>query len=300
MAALSASKRISLLKEIGNRLQVEEWSLIDVTLNQFSLPTSESWQGDKQSYVLAMCKGGSDNVLIELGQHVGFLIEEAPKVGIDPPFWRNRMFRLFISHLSTEKIFAAQLQEALLSFGISGFVAHNDIEPTLEWQTQIETALATADSLVALLHPAFHKSNWTDQEIGFAMGRGLPVFAVRFGQDPYGFIGRFQGFTGGGKTADALARELFDSYRKNKQSQKRLGEALMNLFEDSGSFASAKARIGYLEELEVWESSYIPRLEAVPDANSQVSGSWGVAERVEKLAKKWAGARDLTLQLGRL
>ena len=168
-------------------------------------------------------------------------------------------------------------------------MAHNDIEPTLEWQTQIETALATADSLVALLHPTFHASSWTDQEIGFAMGRGLPVFAVRFGQDPYGFIGRFQGFVGGGKTPEVLAHELFDSYRKNKQSQKRMGEGLLNLFEDSGSFTAAKTRIGYLEQLEVWDSSFVPRLEAAAEANSQISGSWGVPERVQTLAKKWAG-----------
>lgn len=168
-------------------------------------------------------------------------------------------------------------------------MAHNDIEPTLEWQTQIETALATADSLVALLHPTFHASSWTDQEIGFAMGRGLPVFAVRFGQDPYGFIGRFQGFVGGGKTPEVLAHELFDSYRKNKQSQKRMGEVLLNLFEDSGSFTAAKTRIGYLEQLEVWDSSFVPRLEAAAEANSQISGSWGVPERVQTLTKKWAG-----------
>lgn len=286
---LSASKRIALLKEISGRLQMEDWPLIDLTLSQFGLPTSDEWHGDKSAYVMQMCKGGQDAVLVELAQHVGFLIEEVPKPGIDPPFWRKRMFRLFVTHLATEKLLAAQLQEALLSYGISGFVAHNDIEPTLEWQTQIETALATADSLVALLHPAFHASSWTDQEIGFAMGRGLPVFAVRFGQDPYGFIGRFQGFVGGGKTPDALARELFDAYRKNKQSQKRMGEVLLNLFEDSNSFQTAKTRIGYLEELELWESSFVPRLEAAAEANSQISGSWGVSERVQALAKKWAG-----------
>jgi hypothetical protein len=287
---LSASKRISLLKEISHRLQVEDWPLIDVTLSQFYLPTSDVWQGDKFAYVLEMSKSAPDEALIELSQHVGYILEEAPKVGIDPPFWRKRMFRLFISHLSSEKVFAAELQEALLTFGISGFVAHNDIEPTLDWQTQIETALATADSLVALLHPAFHNSNWTDQEIGFAMGRGLPVFAVRFGQDPYGFIGRFQGFTGGGKTASALAQELFDSYRKNKQTQKRMAEVLVNLFEDSGSFVAAKTRIGYLEELESWDSAFVPRLEAMVESNSQISGSWGVPDRVQALAKKWAGA----------
>lgn len=176
-----------------------------------------------------------------------------------------------------------------MNYGISAFVAHNDIEPTLEWQTQIETALATADSLVALLHPAFHKSNWTDQEIGFAMGRGLPVFAVRFGQNPYGFIGRFQGFAGSEKTANELAKELFDSYRKNKQTQKRMAEVLVNLFEDSGSFATARIRIGYLEDLEIWDTAFIPRLEAMMKSNSQISGSWGVPERVQKLTKKWAG-----------
>lgn len=287
---LSASKRISLLKEISHRLQVEDWPLIDVTLSQFYLPTSDVWQGDKSAYVLEMSKSAPDEALIELSQHVGYILEEAPKVGIDPPFWRKRMFRLFISHLSSEKVFAAELQEALLTFGISGFVAHNDIEPTLDWQTQIETALATADSLVALLHPAFHNSNWTDQEIGFAMGRGLPVFAVRFGQDPYGFIGRFQGFTGGGKTASALAQELFDSYRKNKQTQKRMAEVLVNLLEDSGSFVAAKTRIGYLEELESWDSAFVPRLEAMVESNSQISGSWGVPDRVQALAKKWREA----------
>ena len=199
MSSLSASTRVSLLKEISGRLQIEEWPLIDVTLSEFGLATSESWGGKNNAYVLEMCKNASDSVLVELAQHVGYLLAEVAKPGIDAPFWRKRMFRVFISHLSSEKTLAANLQEELLNFGISSFVAHNDIEPTLEWLGQIETALATADSVVALLHPAFHQSDWTDQEIGFAMGRGLPVFAVRFGQDPYGFIGRFQAFSGTGK-----------------------------------------------------------------------------------------------------
>ena len=133
-------------------------------------------------------------------------------------------------------------------------------------------------------------SNWTDQEIGFAMGRSLPVFAVRLGQDPYGFIGRFQAFAGLGKPALTVARELFDSYRKNKQSQRRMAEVLVSLFEDSSSFAEAKARIGYLEELEFWESGFVSRIVAASEANSQIVGSWGVLERVAGLAKKWTAS----------
>lgn len=287
--ALTASQRVSYLKEIGKRLGAEEWSLIDVTLSQFELPTNNEWGQDRVSYVMEMTKRASDTVLTELAQHVGYLVEEAPRTGIDPPFWRPRMFRLFVSHLASERKLAGQLQEALLSHGISAFVAHNDIEPTLEWQSQIEAALATADSLVALLHPKFHESKWTDQEIGFAMGRGLPVFAVRFGQDPYGFIGRFQAFTGGGTTPENLANKLFDGYRKNKQTRERMAEVLVTLFEDSTSFAIAKERIGYLEDLEVWNASFIPRIKAAVKSNSQISDSWGVPDRVKELAKKWTG-----------
>ena len=67
-----------------------------------------------------------------------------------------------------------------------------------------------------------------------------------------------------------------------------MAEVLVNLFEDSGSFADAKARVGYLEELDVWESGFIPRIEAAAEANSQISGSWGVPERVAALGKKWS------------
>ena len=101
------------------------------------------------------------------------------------------MLRIFISHLAVKRKFATELKSSFSKFLISSFVAHDDIEPTREWQDEIEGALASCDVLVALLHPEFHTSNWTDQEIGFALGRGVPTFAVQLGTDPYGFIGRF-------------------------------------------------------------------------------------------------------------
>jgi len=188
------------MKSVAQRLGNEDWPLIDLTLKQFALPWTEQWSGSKEAYVLEMIERATDDVLLDLGRHVGFQLQE-PIQRVEPPFWRKGMFRLFTTHLAANRKFAGELQGPLLRFGISAFVAHNDIEPTQEWQTQIETALATCDAVVALLHPQFHESNWTDQEVGFGMGRGVPVFSVRFGQDPYGFIGRFQAFQGEGKSA---------------------------------------------------------------------------------------------------
>lgn len=285
---LTPSERVLLIREIGKRLGVEEWPLIDVTLKQFKLPWSDEWRGDKESYVLAMIQDGENDVLLDLARHVGFQLPTAA-LGVEPPFWRQGMLRLFLSHLAIHRKLAAELQEALWTYGISAFVAHNDIEPTAEWQTEIETALATCHALVALLHPGFHGSNWTDQEIGFAMGRGVPVFSVRFGQDPYGFIGRFQAFDGTGKTAPDTARELFGAYRTNKQTEGSMAEALVQLFEESDSFAAAKVRVGHLEDLRVWKSAFAARLRAAERNNSQISGAWAVPDRIGALIDKWKG-----------
>ena len=153
---LSPSQRVALMKEIAGRLSMEEWPLVDVTLKQFSLPWSDTWNGDKDAYVLRMIEEAPDQALIDLAQHVGFQFEEVSAPRIEPPFWRKGMLRLFVTHLATHSDFAAELQTELLNFGVSCFVAHNDVEPTQEWQAQIETALATCEALIALLHQDFH------------------------------------------------------------------------------------------------------------------------------------------------
>jgi hypothetical protein len=286
---LTPSQRVNLIKEISRRLGNEGWSVVDLTLHQFGLPTSDNWNGTKEDYIVHLISKALDQNLELLGQHLGYYLDDTRSSTIDPSFWKQGTFRIFLSHLSSERLYVAGLQESLEKFPITAFVAHNDIEPTSEWQKEIESALLTADSLVALLHTGFHQSKWTDQELGIAMGRGLPIFTVQLGEVPYGFIGRFQAFSGQEKTIDILARELFDTYRKHKQTQKRMVEALVNFFEHSESFASSKIRIGYLEELQDWDVSYSERLTKAVETNRQIFDSFGVPERVTTLISKWKG-----------
>jgi hypothetical protein len=284
---LSPSQRIKLISEISKRLATESWSLIDLTLKQFKLPWTDNWQGEKDSYIVNMTEEASDETLVELGSHLGFELSVSTVSTVEPKFWSKGYFRIFISHLSVYQELAGQIQDALGKFGITAFVAHKDVEPTTEWQNEIETALATADALIALLHPNFHESKWTDQEVGYAMGRAIPTFAVRLGQDPYGFIGRFQAFNGKSKSASGIAQELFEAFLKHKQTQRRMAEILIRLFEKSGSFADAKLYISYLEQLETWDDAFSKRIAEAVDNNSQVRDSFGVPARVTSLIKKW-------------
>jgi hypothetical protein len=59
-------------------------------------------------------------------------------------------------------------------------VAHEDIHPTLEWQVEIERALYNMDAFLAIHTPGFKDSFWTQQEIGFAVGRGMKIFPSRW------------------------------------------------------------------------------------------------------------------------
>ena len=273
------------MHEIADRLRDAERSLIDVTLQQFSLSYLANWSGSKYDYILRMVSEASDDILFSLAHHVGFEIEHARSGGLEPPFWRKGYLRLFLSHLSNHRVYAAELQENLVPHGISAFVAHNEIQATKEWEAEIQIALGTCDVLVALLHPYFHESNWTDQEIGFAMGRGLPVFSVRFGQDPYGFIGRFQAFNGRRKRPADLALEVVECLKTHKQTRHLMASAIVTLFEEARSFADARERIQHLEKMDYWSNSFAERLRTAVDTNAQIGEAWGVPDRIERLIK---------------
>lgn len=109
--------------------------------------------------------------------------------------WGEEGFRVFLSHKSEVKHETAELKKQLSAFGVSCFVAHEDIHPTKPWQDEIELALTSMDGFIALMTDGFHNSEWTDQEVGFAFARGIPILSVRMGKDPYGFIGKFQALT---------------------------------------------------------------------------------------------------------
>ena len=284
--SLNPSERIKIISEACRRLAIEEWPLIDLTLTQFGLPTTDSWSGGKEDYIIKSASDAPDDILISLAHHIGFEVS-SPETGVEPPFWKDNFVKVFISHLSAHHVFAEELKDEMVSFGLTGFVAHTDIEPTTEWQNEIETALATCDVLIALLNDGFKESSWTDQEVGFAMGRGLPVFSIRFDQDPYGFIGRFQAFNGNRKSAEELAKEIFDALRQNKQTQRKMAEVIVTLFEQSHNYQHAKENMELLENLESWNKNYSERITKAIENNSQVRESWGVPERVKALTVAW-------------
>lgn len=200
--------------------------------------------------------------------------------------WGEGPFHLFLSHLSRDKLVATQLREELVKLGVAAFVAHEDIEPTRKWQGEIELALRSMHALAALITPDFHNSRWTNQEIGWALGRRVLVFSIKMGADPSGFIGSEQAILGNPSnipaTASKTARVLLD--HAATRSQMRRG--LINAFCKSGSFKEAKELCDHIINFTDFTEKEKEILWIACESNNQVSNAFGVTGKIYALIGK--------------
>jgi hypothetical protein len=206
-----------------------------------------------------------------------------------PSFWPVGYFRLFLSHVSTYKAEASELARHLSDYGVAGFVAHEDIEPTKEWEDEIRLALTTCDALACLLTDGFQSSKWTDQEVGFSIGRGTLVLPIRLGLDPYGFMARHQGYSGYGASLAQMAEAVVKILAKHDMTRAQMALALVTSFEQSDSFATAKRRVANLEIVSEWNSELVERVSQAATHNGQIAHAFGVPERVGRLLSTLRG-----------
>lgn len=205
--------------------------------------------------------------------------------------WGSHRIRVFLSHKATVKVETSQLKQAFARCGIAAFVAHDDIEPTQEWQREIERALFSMDALVALLTSDFHDSNWTDQEVGVAIGRGVPLIAVRLGRDPYGLMGKGQGLGGcSWSDTNSIAIKSFHLLNKRLADKSRLFECALAAYADSDSFADSAWKVEHLlSSVQDLCSTQVERLLDAYRANDQNKNSFRGMDLLRPLLKRWTG-----------
>lgn len=182
--------------------------------------------------------------------------------------WGGTGFRLFLSHKAEVRREVAKLKESLELYGVSAFVAHEDICPTREWQDEIEYALSSMEGFAALLTEDFHDSDWTDQEVGYAVARGVPIVPVRLARDPYGFIGRIQALSTTWETAAEGIVRLLMRYDT-------MLDAYIGALSQCSSYQNANVLAKALQGIENLTAPQIDRLVQVYNHNAELQGSFG-------------------------
>ncbi|MCY4643275.1 MAG: toll/interleukin-1 receptor domain-containing protein [Bacteriovoracales bacterium] len=195
--------------------------------------------------------------------------------------WKQGHLKLFISHRDSHKKDVSLLAEHLLSYGISCFVAHEDIEPTEEWRREIERALRSMDVFLAFLTEDFYKGVWTSQEVGFAIAMGTPFIPLKVSnKDPQGFMGTLQALRACHKNMEEAAEKIFETICKRFDALGITRKAVISSFTQSPSYRETINRFKKLKKIK--ENFTIEEEKALVEAfneNDQLSGCVGINSR---------------------
>lgn len=279
---MKPADRIAAITRCAERLSDYEWSDLDFVLSQFGLPTTDYWDGgtnetpDRAKFLYVrdmLSRTSADDKIAELDAY----LDAGPAHG-DPgatPWADAATLRIFLSHVAVERSFATEVKDAFALWGADSFVAHEDIDPGVEWLRVILAGLHSCDALVALLHSGFSESNWCDQEVGVAIGRGVPTIPVRLDHDPYGFLGSFQAVSGTSLTARQLARAVIEILIKDKRTSALVTSAVVDRLAAAWSYSHAIDLSGFLvanpHEL-TWAE--IDKLRQAERVNRQLAGAY--------------------------
>jgi len=201
--------------------------------------------------------------------------------------WKPGLIRTFISHRDAYKKQAKLLADSLEPYGISSFVAHETIEPTKEWRLEIMNGLQTMEIMLAFVTDDFHTSTWTNQEVGFALVRGVPVVSLKVEKnDPPGFIGHEQALRGILHSPDTSASKIHKLLGEKLGQKDRIQSGLVNAFNESPNWSETTSRFDRMSEsIEKLSDAELSSIIDSYSKNDQLHGAAYLNNRSDRLRK---------------
>jgi TIR domain len=87
-------------------------------------------------------------------------------------------FSIFLSHTSADLPLVTTIKGQVEAVGIKVYLYEEHSAPGRALTQRLQEAIREQDALVALLTPASVPRSYVHQEIGFALGRGMPAVAL--------------------------------------------------------------------------------------------------------------------------
>ena len=293
--------RFNLVDKIGRELQARmTYADISSYLTGFGIDCDKDTSGVNSKWVWTkvLLTDAPDETIFDIADELNIEHGFSSPQKIDltgSKFWLASHFRLFLSHIASIKDKTAKLQKALREYGVSAFVAHEDIEPTKEWQDEIEKALFSMDALVTILTPGFTESKWTDQEVGVAIGRDVLIVPIRKGLDPYGFIAKYQGLQGTGKSIAEVADAIFEIIANHNKTKGAMAEALVNQILFAKKSIDAEKKLTLLSRIKELPIRHLEKLQENIQDTLLFSDSENFLTKLNKLFKDH-GMHEVTLK----
>lgn len=177
------------------------------------------------------------------------------------------MYTFFSFHHQDRHV-AGRIRELVAEFGITSFLAHEDIGVSHEWQVRILEELGRAEAFIAILSERYLQSYYCLQESGIAIFRGLPIIPLAIDNTiPPGFVHHIQGRR---IDPENVSEEIVLTGIARWRPEIVIG-SLTDRLAESGSYRQAEANFrSLLPFLEIAKQEQIVRVLQVSSDNGQV------------------------------
>lgn len=193
----------------------------------------------------------------------------------------------FLSYSHKDRRLAGYTKECLDSYGFDTFLAHEDLEPSEEWQNTIVKRLQDCVVFFALLTESFSKSDWTDQETGIAVGLRKVIVPLKVTRNPYGFISKYQAQLLDSETIEEACWKVVKKLAAKTKLAAGIREGVIQMFGKSRSFASAADNAKKLKSLEPFSKEQMNEIVRVSSRNSQIYSGFDARRYVRDLIRPY-------------
>lgn len=254
-----------------------EWTFqrTNLLLAEYGCQTMDPYDSNGEFTFADSIKDIGDADLVEMYSLVTGVAPENVQSRIDiadSSLWKPGYVRVFLSHSARHKQFVGQVADELAVSGIHAFVAHDTMEYEQPWQDQIEHGLRTMQAFVAIVHPEFVTSAWCQQEVGWALGRGVPRYVVRYPTDPLGFVGRTQWPQGGGMNHREVAAEILQWVSRIPEFSDQIVVGLLAALRSAGNYMDAGSTASRIATIDTLTPGQWDELADIFHGNDQVGG----------------------------
>ncbi len=216
------------------------------------------------------------------------LIDLADYLDLDldsDPAWPINGLRIFVSHCAAVRGTFERLKLEFGHLGLNFFLAHDDIQGGENWRAALIRALKSMDAFISVHSIGFSQSPWTNQEVGFALARDVPIVCILNGEPPEGFL-NVQGFPWQAGQEAQLAQSIFDRLNQNGTLQPKLSEGLASALKRSESYPESDRIVRALSNCQRFSERTLRDINLACSFNDQVHQSgaeWQLSELLARL-----------------
>lgn len=204
---------------------------------------------------------------------------------------------VFLSYHTNQKVISKTIKEKLEEIGFQVFMAPDDIHGGSKFLSVMYDKIKSCQIFLALISKDYPTSEYSDHEVGIALGFEKPVLPICIdGQIPYGFLREYHCVCSADMNIEQKIQEIADTIMTLTDTGKEYMDLLIHNLENAGSFVDANHWAKKLSKYSVFTSEHIARIADARLNNSQIYGSFMACPVIDEILAKQKASLSIEIR----